>query len=64
MRLIHLNLNLEQIYKAIKDIEFAYRIKTVKKGLGDELDKKKVKSLRDDVKKKINQIKGGVFSFH
>ena len=57
-----LNLNLEQIYKAIKDIEFAYRIKTVKKGLGDELDKKKVKSLRDDVKKKINQIKGGVFS--
>ena len=57
-----LNLNLEQIYKAIKDIEFAYRIKTVKKGLGDELYKKKVKSLRDDVKKKINQIKGGVFS--
>ena len=57
-----LNLNLEQIYKAIKDIEFAYRIKTVKKGIGDELDKKKVKSLRDDVKKKINQIKGGVFS--
>lgn len=57
-----LNLDLEQIYKAIKDIEFAYRIKTVKKGLGDELDKKKVKSLRDDVKKKINQIKGGVFS--
>ena len=57
-----LNLNLEQIYKAIKDIEFAYRIKTVKKGLGDEVDKKKVKSLRDDVKKKINQIKGGVFS--
>ena len=57
-----LNLNLEQIYKAIKDIEFAYRIKTVKKGLGDELDKKRVKSLRDDVKKKINQIKGGVFS--
>lgn len=57
-----LNLNLEQIYKAVKDIEFAYRIKTVKKGIGDELDKKKVKSLRDDVKKKINQIKGGVFS--
>lgn len=57
-----LNLDLEQIYKAVKDIEFAYRIKTVKKGLGDELDKKKVKSLRDDVKKKINQIKGGVFS--
>ena len=51
-----LNLNLEQIYKAIKDIEFAYRIKTVKKGLGDELDKKKVKSLRDDVKKKIKLI--------
>lgn len=57
-----LNLDLEQIYKAVKDIEFAYRIKTVKKGIGDELDKKKVKSLRDDVKKKINQIKGGVFS--
>lgn len=57
-----LNLDLEQIYKAVKDIEFAYRIKTVKKRIGDELDKKKVKSLRDDVKKKINQIKGGVFS--
>lgn len=57
-----LNLDLEQIYKAVKDIEFAYRIKTVKKGIRDELDKKKVKSLRDDVKKKINQIKGGVFS--
>lgn len=57
-----LNLDLEQIYKAVKDIEFAYRIKTVKKGIGDELDKKKVKSLRDDVKKKINQIKGAVFS--
>lgn len=57
-----LNLDLEQIYKAVKDIEFAYRIKTVKKGIGDELDKKKVKFLRDDVKKKINQIKGGVFS--
>ncbi len=56
-----LNLDLNKIYNAIKNIEFG-RIKSIKKGIGDELDKEKVKSLRDDTKKKINKIKEEVFS--
>lgn len=56
-----LNLGLDKIYDAISVVKFD-RIKAPKKGIGDELDKEKIKALRDNAKGKVNKIKEEVFS--
>lgn len=52
---------LDKIYEAISYVKFD-RIKTPKKGVGDELDREKIKSLRDKAKDRVNKIKEEVFS--
>ena len=56
-----LDLGLDKIYEAVSCIKFD-RIKTPKKGVGDELDREKIKALRDKAKDRVNKIKEEVFS--
>ncbi|MDO4534891.1 MAG: helicase-exonuclease AddAB subunit AddA, partial [Clostridium perfringens] len=56
-----LDLGLDKIYEAVSCIKFD-RIKTPKKGVGDELDRENIKALRDKAKDRVNKIKEDVFS--
>ncbi len=56
-----LDLGLDKIYEAVSYIKFD-RITAPKKGIGDKIDREKIKDLRDSAKDKVNNIKKDIFS--